>query len=72
MVSQQDRELAELRTRIRHSASHVMADVVAAMFPEAKLAIGPPTDEGFYYDFMVAEPFTTEDLARIEERLGGP
>jgi len=69
MLSQQDPELAELRKRIRHSASHVMADVVATMFPEAKLAIGPPTDEGFYYDFMVAEPFTTEDLARIEERM---
>ena len=69
MVFQQDPELAELRYRIRHSAAHVMAEVVATMFPEAKLAIGPPTDEGFYYDFMVTEPFTTEDLARIEERM---
>ena len=66
MFSRQDPVLAELRQRIRHSASHVMADVVTTMFPEAKLAIGPPTVEGFYYDFMVAEPFTTEDLARIE------
>ena len=69
MFSRQDPVLAELRQRIRHSASHVMADVVTTMFPEAKLAIGPPTVEGFYYDFMVAEPFTTEDLARIEERM---
>ena len=69
MLSQQDPELAELRRRIRHSASHVMADVVTTMFPGTKLAIGPPTDEGFYYDFMVAEPFTTEDLEKIEERM---
>ncbi len=69
MTAQKNPELAELRTRIRHSTAHVMADVVATMFPEVKLAIGPPTDDGFYYDFMAADPFTTEDLARIEEQM---
>ena len=46
-----------------------MADVVRRMFPEAKLAIGPSTDDGFYYDFLVAEPFTPEKLEEIERRM---
>lgn len=62
-------DLAELRKRIRHSAAHVMADVVTKMYPHAKLGIGPPTDDGFYYDFMVEEPFSEQDLARIEKQM---
>ena len=54
------------RHRMRHSAAHVMADAVLQLFPEAKVGIGPPTAEGFYYDFEVARPFTPEDLERIE------
>ena len=69
MLKEKDPELVELRKRIRHSASHVMADVVTGLFPEAKLAIGPPTDDGFYYDFLVEQPFTTEDLEEIERRM---
>ena len=69
MALQLDPELAALRERIRHSASHVMADIVRQMYPEAKLAIGPPTDDGFYYDFMVPEPFKDEDLEEIERRM---
>ena len=69
MAVGQDSELAGLRTRIRHSASHVMADVVTKMFPEAKLAIGPPTDDGFYYDFLIPRAFTPEDLEEIERRM---
>lgn len=69
MTSDKIPDLMELRTRIRHSTAHVMADVVTTLFPEAKLAIGPPTDDGFYYDFMADEPFTTEDLTRIEEQM---
>ena len=65
----QETDLIELRQRIRHSAAHVMADVVTTMFPEAKLGIGPPTDDGFYYDFMVEEPFSEQDLSRIEKRM---
>ena len=65
----QETDLVELRKRIRHSAAHVMADVVTQMFPEAKLGIGPPTDDGFYYDFMVEEPFSEQDLSRIEKRM---
>ena len=62
-------EVLDLRYRIRHSASHIMADAVLQLFPEAKFAIGPPTDDGFYYDFDVARPFTPEDLAEIEARM---
>ncbi|MCH8868945.1 MAG: threonine--tRNA ligase [Chloroflexi bacterium] len=69
MTLRLDPEIAELRSRIRHSAAHVMADVVTKMYPEAKLAIGPPTDDGFYYDFMVAEPFKEEDLEAIEAKM---
>ena len=69
MTLKQDPELVELRKRIRHSASHVMADVVTTMFPEAKLAIGPPTDDGFYYDFLVPEPFSSQALEEIEGRM---
>ena len=69
MTLQVDSELIELRKRIRHSAAHVMADVVKTLFPDAKVGIGPPTDDGFYYDFMVENPFTPEDIRRIENRM---
>ena len=69
MVVEQEQDIAELRQRIRHSTAHVMADVVTQMFPETKLAIGPPTDDGFYYDFLVTEPFKEEDLEEIERRM---
>ena len=69
MTLKQDSELAGLRERIRHSTSHVMADVVTKMFPDVKLAIGPPTDDGFYYDFLVPEPFSDEQLEQIEDRM---
>ncbi|MGB8021054.1 MAG: threonine--tRNA ligase [Candidatus Nanopelagicales bacterium] len=55
---------------LRHSTTHVMAQAVQDIFPEAKLGIGPPIENGFYYEFDVAEPFTPEDLARIEKRMG--
>jgi threonyl-tRNA synthetase len=58
--------LEALRHRMRHSAAHVMADAVLTLFPEAKMGIGPPTQDGFYYDFEVSRPFTPEDLERIE------
>ena len=54
---------------LRHTAAHVMAHAVQELFPNAKFAIGPPIDEGFYYDFEVDQPFTPEDLARIEARM---
>ncbi|WP_369201437.1 threonine--tRNA ligase [Streptomyces sp. PU-14G] len=54
---------------LRHSTAHVMAQAVQELFPEAKLGIGPPIKDGFYYDFDVAEPFTPDDLKRIEKKM---
>jgi threonyl-tRNA synthetase len=55
---------------LRHSTSHVMAQAVKRLFPEAKVAIGPAIEDGFYYDFARPEPFTPEDLERIERVMG--
>ena len=55
--------------RLRHSAAHVMADAVKQLFPDAKITIGPPVENGFYYDFDVPRPFTEDDLSRIEDRM---
>jgi len=54
---------------LRHSTAHVMAQAVQELFPEAKLGIGPPVKDGFYYDFDVETPFVPEDLAKIEARM---
>ncbi|WP_040791110.1 threonine--tRNA ligase [Nocardia paucivorans] len=59
----------EGRSVIRHSAAHVLAQAVQQEFPEAKLGIGPPIKDGFYYDFQVDRPFTPEDLAKLESRM---
>jgi threonyl-tRNA synthetase len=53
----------------RHSASHIMAHSVKALFPDAKLAIGPATSDGFYYDFDCTEAITEDDLPRIEQKM---
>ncbi|MGY0500209.1 threonine--tRNA ligase [Nocardia sp. FBN12] len=57
------------RSVIRHSAAHVLAQAVQQEFPDAKLGIGPPIKDGFYYDFQVDKPFTPEDLAKLESRM---
>ncbi len=57
------------RTILRHSSAHVMAQAVQELFPEAKLGIGPPIENGFYYDFDVKEPFGPEDLKAIEQQM---
>ncbi|MDH6247220.1 threonine--tRNA ligase [Mycobacterium sp. OTB74] len=57
------------RSVIRHSCAHVLAQAVQDLFPEAKLGIGPPITDGFYYDFDVTEPFTPEDLVKLEKRM---
>jgi threonyl-tRNA synthetase len=59
----------EGRAVIRHSTAHVMAQAVQQAFPEAKLGIGPPVENGFYYDFQVDRAFTPEDLKSIESRM---
>ncbi len=55
--------------RLRHSAAHVMAQAVLEKFPEGKVAIGPPIEDGFYYDFELPRPLTPEDLEEIEDRM---
>jgi threonyl-tRNA synthetase len=57
------------RSVIRHSTAHVLAQAVQQLFPEAKLGIGPPIRDGFYYDFDVPKPFTPEDLQALEKRM---
>lgn len=54
---------------LRHSASHMMATAVLRLFPDAKIDIGPPTDQGFYYDFDLEHKFTAEDLVKIEAEM---
>ena len=55
--------------RIRHSAAHVMAQAVLEFYPETKYTIGPPVENGFYYDFDLPQPLVLEDLEKIEKRM---
>ena len=66
LISWDDPEAAWI---YRHSLSHVLAQAVLRLFPEAQLAIGPAIEDGFYYDFDVEEPFTLEDLSKIEREM---
>jgi len=66
IITVQDKEGEEI---LQHSASHVMATAVQRIWPEAKLAIGPAIEEGFYYDFDKKEPFTPGDLKKIEKEM---
>ncbi len=60
---------ADGRDILRHSTAHVMAQAVQELFPQARLGIGPPVENGFYYDFDVETPFVPEDLEKIESRM---
>jgi len=62
-------EHPEGRSVFWHSSSHIMAQAVLELFPNAKLAIGPPIDEGWYYDFDVEKPFAPEDIEKIEKKM---
>src|SRR5580765_8706056 len=55
--------------RLRHSAAHVLATAVTELFPDVKVAGGPPIENGFYYDFAREQPFTPDDLEKIEARM---
>ena len=75
-VIDKDCELAIITDRdadglavIRHSCAHLMAQAVQRLFPEAQVTIGPVIDDGFFYDFAYARPFTPEDLQKIEEKM---
>jgi threonyl-tRNA synthetase len=66
LLTSKDPEALEV---FRHSTAHVLAAAVLELYPETKLGIGPPTEEGFYYDFLRESPFTPEDLEKIEARM---
>jgi len=63
-----EKEMTPLE-RMRHSGAHVMAEAVTSTFPDAKLGIGPPIENGFYYDFDLPRPLTLEDLRGLEEKM---
>src|SRR5665213_819055 len=63
------RDAPEALETIRHDVSHIMAEAVQELFPGTQVTIGPAIEDGFYYDFAREEPFSLEDLARIEQRM---
>ena len=63
------KDLINLRARIRHSAAHVMANAIQRLFPEAKFGVGPPTNDGFYYDLELDRALTPNDLDQIESLM---
>ena len=67
--SSQIRGMDELLYRQRHSAAHIMAEAVLTIFPEAKYAIGPPIENGFYYDFDLPRPLTPDDLEALDKLM---
>ena len=69
MAGQQERYEDSQLYKIRHSAAHVMAQAVMEMFPDGKVTIGPPIENGFYYDFDLPRNLTPEDLEQIEKRM---
>src|SRR5580698_1806688 len=64
-----DREDPRALELIRHDAAHVLAEAVQALYPGTQVTIGPVIENGFYYDFYRAEPFTPEDFAAIEQKM---
>jgi threonyl-tRNA synthetase len=67
--SKQGDDDKDLLYRVRHSTAHIMATAVQQMFPEAKFAIGPPIKDGFYYDFELPRPISTDDFGQLEGRM---
>jgi threonyl-tRNA synthetase len=67
ILTDRDPETLEV---LRHSSAHILATAVRELFPGAGIGFGPPIEDGFYYDFQVDRPFTPEDLARIEAKMG--
>ncbi len=66
IVTSRDPEALEL---LRHDAAHVLAQAVQELYPGTQITFGPATEDGFYYDFVRAEPFSSEDFAKIEQRM---
>src|SRR5579872_6034159 len=66
ILTEKDPESVEV---FRHSSAHLLATAVLELFPETKLGHGPPTENGFFYDFYRPTPFTPDDLVKLEERM---
>ena len=64
-----EEEKNQYRHNMRHSAAHVLAEAVTKIFPDAKVTLGPPIKDGFYYDFDVEKPFTPENLKDITKLM---
>ena len=69
IVTLKDKNQAEVLDLLRHDAAHIMAEAVQELYPNTQITFGPAIENGFYYDFVRAEPFTPEDLVKIENRM---
>ena len=69
LLTTRDREDPDALRVLRHSSAHLLAEAVRRLYPEVKIAIGPPIENGFYYDFDFPEPIREEDLEPIEEEI---
>src|SRR5207302_835841 len=70
LLTTRDRDDPDALAVLRHSSAHLLAEAVRRLYPGVKIAIGPPIENGFYYDFDFPEPIREEDLERIEEEIG--
>src|SRR5438309_10925366 len=70
ILTTRDRDDPDALAVLRHSSAHLLAEAVRRLYPGVKIAIGPPIENGFYYDFDFPEPIREEDLERIEEEIG--
>ncbi len=70
ILTVRDKDDPDALAVLRHSSAHLLAEAVRRLYPGVKIAIGPPIENGFYYDFEFPEPIAEEDLARIEEEIG--
>src|SRR5918911_2708442 len=69
ILTTRDKDDPDALAVLRHSSAHLLAEAVRRLYPGVKIAIGPPIENGFYYDFEFPEPIHEEDLARIEEEI---
>ncbi|MDP9283639.1 MAG: TGS domain-containing protein, partial [Actinomycetota bacterium] len=70
ILTTRDKDDADALSVLRHSSAHLLAEAVRRLYPGVKIAIGPPIDNGFYYDFEFLEPIHEDDLERIEDEIG--
>src|ERR671930_1035993 len=70
ILTTRDKDDPDALSVLRHSSAHLLAEAVRRLYPGVKIAIGPPIENGFYYDFEFPEPIKEEDLERIEQEMG--